>query len=204
MRAPDGVEILIAAPLGESASENAAESGAAGVPAPAQPRSAGVSQASAAAEILHYFRSRNVRAEIGDYRRLRDQNIPGKALIILGGSAFRGPHSWLKGCPIRLEWNETSPRFTSDRGDLWPLNKAEKEDNLAAIYRIPAGDGHPFILLIAGLNAGSSELAARLLVSPVRLATVLQTAPRGWESSRMVLLLEIGSGEVRPVRCLLW
>lgn len=205
MRAPDGVEILIAAPLGESAPGNAAtESGATGVPAPAQPRSASVSQASAAAEILHYLRSRNVRAEIGDYRQLRDQNIPGKALIILGGSAFRGPHSWLKGCPIRLLWDDTPPRFTSDNGDLWPSNTAVKQSSVAAIYRIPAGDGHPFILLIAGLNARSSEMVVRLLVSPVRLATVLQTAPRGWESSRMVLLLEIGSDQARPVRCLLW
>ncbi|MGC8881295.1 MAG: hypothetical protein ACP5UT_00565 [Bryobacteraceae bacterium] len=205
IHAPDGVEILIATPLGETASENSAGGpGAAGILASAQPRSARVSQASAAAEILHYFRRRNVRAEIGDYRQIRDENIPGKAIVILGESAFRGPHSWLEGCPVRLEWNERPPRFASQNGESWPSYTATGDETFAAIYRIPAADGHPFILLIAGLNAGSSEVAARFLVSPVRLATLLESAPPGWESSRMVLLLEIHSSGARPVRCLLW
>lgn len=200
LRAPDGAEILVAPPL-EGASSDPAP-GAEGAQSPG--RSARVSQAAAVAEILHFFRSRGGRAEIGDYRQIRGQEIPGKAVVVLGGSVFRATHAWLDNCPLRLHPDENPPRFSSPSGGSWTANTAQQGAGYAGIFRIPAEDSHPFLVLIAGLDARSSELAAGALVHPARAADILRFAPPGWETARLAVLVEIRDGAVRPVMARLW
>lgn len=199
LSAPGGVEVLIAAPLEPPPPRPPAD----GEPA-AGPRSARASQASAAAEILHFLRVRGTEAQIGDYGRNREEEIQEKAIVIVGASAFRGPHAWRKDCPIQLLTEANPPRFVSGAGREWPSEGQASDASYAAIYRIPAEKPRPFTLLIAGLNARSSEIAARCLVDSGRLAGLLRDAPAGWESARMVLLLELRRESARPVSVLLW
>lgn len=199
LRAPGGVEVLIAAPLGGSSNSSPGAG-----PASLTLRSPGVSQTAAVAEILHLLRSRGARAQIGDYRRIRDEEIPDKAVVIVGATAFRGPHSWMEGCPILLRLDDNPPRFASETGEQWMAAASPDNADYAAIYRIPAEKPRPFILLIAGLNARASEIAASHLVDPGRLESLLRAAPAGWEKARMVVLLEIRRRSVRPVSVLLW
>lgn len=202
LTAPGGVEVLIAAPPDPAPPPEPAEMEAGSVGG--EPKSPGASQASAAAEILHFLRDRGAEARIGDYRRIREEQIPEKAVIIVGASAFRGPHSWLKGCPIQPDTEADPPRFFSVSGQEWSSPSGGVDAGYAAIYRIPAEKPRPFILLIAGLNARASEMAAGLLVQGERLAGLLRDAPSGWEKARMVLLMEIGRGSARSVKTLLW
>lgn len=200
--APGGVEVLIAAPAGGS---SATPGDGRSLPAPAA-RSAGASQATAVAEIVHFLRSRGTKVEVGDYRQIRGGEVPEKAVVVVGGSAFPDLDSRMDGCPLRLEPDADPPRFVSKSGVQWPgAGPAGNGDiSYAAVYRIPPDRTRRFVLLISGTNARSSEIAATHLVRADSLEEILRSAPAGWPRSRMAVLLEMRQGRVRPVTALLW
>lgn len=202
LRAPGSVELLIAAPAGGS-SPAPGNGGSPGTPAA---RSAATSQATAVAEILHFLRSRGTKVEVGDFRQIRGGEAPRRAVVVVGGSAFRDLAPWMDGCPLRLEPDADPPRFVSESGIQWPgAGPAGSADiSHAAVYRIPPDTTRPFVLLIAGTNARSSEIAAAHLVRADSMEDVLRSAPAGWTTSRMAVLLEIRKGRIRPVTALLW
>jgi hypothetical protein len=200
LAAPGGVEVLIASPPGPPSLHPSAEGAWPALPG----KSADAAQASAVAEILHFLRNRGAQARIGDYRQIQEEEIPGKAVVIVGASAFRGYHAWMKDCPIQLHVDENPPHFVSDIGGEWPQNGSASDAHYAAIYRIPDEKPRPFILLIAGLTAHASEIAVRHLVEGGRLADLLRNAPAEWETARMVLLLEVRRESARPISAFLW
>jgi hypothetical protein len=201
-----GVEILMASLLSSAAAADASASNAANAVAGG---ASGALQAAAAAEIAHYLRSRGARVRIGDYREPRMADAADKAIIVLGASVLRGPHSWMQEAPVRLRLEDDGqPFFVSETGEIWPKKGSPGKISYCAIYRILAEKQRPFLVILGGLEARACEAVARQIVHSAGLARLVKDAAAGWERKNLVILAEVDLSApepaVRPVMVRQW
>lgn len=152
-------------------------------------------QAAAAAEISHFFRSRNCSVNIRPAEELSAGSVSG-ACVVIGPPSPASFGGWLMNSPLGLQ-NEPrlSLQIPGDGEGEWLADFRRNEANSAVLYRVPADFGRPFCVALAGLSPAATLAAARLAADPERLARLLQEVPQGWNRSGLALLLLFPGGD---------
>jgi hypothetical protein len=145
-------------------------------------------QASAAAELLHYFRNRNSGVRIRSVTEFIAASHSDSFVIL--GPAFPA-HVWMKAPVLRAcGFSESVFQLFSPQRSGNPDSTPASAD-FAAIYRVRSLPEGPFCVLAAGSSPDAMWSAARLMTDPAMLERFLKQAGHVWNGHNALAALAV-------------